>query len=179
MVMRVDCVVSAIEAAEAASGQRLHRVLLSPQGARFDQRRARAFAEKPGLMFICGRYEGFDERVNEHVDEALSLGDFVLAGGEVAAMAMIEAVARLLPGVLGNRESVVEESFSEAQNGLLEYPQYTRPPEFRGSGVPEVLKSGDHGKIAQARTSWALERTERVRPDLLDQKAEPEPGGES
>jgi tRNA (guanine37-N1)-methyltransferase len=165
MVLRVDCIAAAIEAAEAESG-RSHRVLLTPQGAPFRQADGRALAKRESVTFVCGRYEGFDERVRALVDEELSLGDFVLTGGEVAAMAMIECAIRLVPGVLGNDESTTEESFAE-EAGLLEYPQYTRPASFRGQDVPEILSSGDHGKIRRWRTEQALERTRARRPDLL------------
>lgn len=167
MVLRVDCVVRAIEAAESDAG-RSHRVLLTPQGRPFSQRLAAELVGRGRISLTCGRYEGFDERVRQFVDEEISLGDFVLAGGEVPAMAVIEACARLLPGVLGNVDSVREESFSAAQGGLLEYPQYTRPIEFRGHVVPEVLRSGDHARIAEFRRRASLERTRARRPDLLD-----------
>jgi len=119
-------------------------------------------------MLVCGRYEGVDDRARAFVDEELSLGDFVLSGGEVAAMAIIEAVVRLVPGVLGNYVSVSEESHSTGNAGLLEFPQYTRPAEFRGMAVDPVLMSGDHARIAAWRRKQALERTRRRRPDLLD-----------
>ena len=167
MVMRVDCVVAAIEAAEAELGARAHRVLLTPGGERLCQRHLQELSSCDPLLLIAGRYEGFDERISSFVDQELSLGDFVLTGGEVAAMAVIEGTARLLPGVLGNAESAREESFSASWGGLLEYPQYTRPAEFRGLGVPEILKSGDHAKIAAWRRERALERTTGRRPDLL------------
>ena len=139
---------------------------LSPAGRRFDQARARELAESDGFSLLCGRYEGVDERVREHlVDGELSIGDYVLGGGEVAAMVVLEAVGRLVPGVMGNDESAGDESFSD---GLLEYPHYTRPAEFRGWTVPEVLRSGDHGKVARWRRAQALARTQRHRPDLLD-----------
>ncbi len=166
MVIRVDCVVAALESLEARLGSRSHRVLLTPQGRRFDQERAHSLAEQTSVSFVCGRYEGFDERVREFVDEEISLGDFVLTGGEVPAMAVIEACVRLLPGVLGNEESPREESFSPHCGGLLEYPQYTRPVSFRGLGVPDVLVSGDHGRIAEWRRQQSLERTRTRRPDL-------------
>lgn len=166
MVLRVDCVVSAIEAAELELGGRAHRVLLTPQGAPFRADRARRLAERGALLLVCGRYEGFDERVRAYVDEELSLGDFVLTGGEIPAMAVIEATVRFLPGVLGNQTSTAEESFSEAMAGGLEYPQYTRPLEFRGARVPEVLTSGDHAKIAAFRRSESARRTKVRRPDL-------------
>lgn len=171
MVMRVDCIVAAIEALDASLGDaeapRGHRVLLTPQGARLDQRRVIALAELPHLVLVCGRYEGFDDRVGRFVDEELSLGDFVLAGGEVAAMAIIDAVARLLPGAVGNAASLLSESHSPEMDGLLEYPQFTRPAVFRGLAVPDVLTSGDHGKIAAYRRAEAERRTAERRPDLL------------
>src|SRR5438067_8721210 len=141
--------------------------LLGPGGRRFDQSVARELAAtEGGFSLLCGRYEGVDARVRDHlVDGELSIGDYVLAGGEVAAMVVLEAVGRLVPGVMGNESSADEESFA---GGLLEYPQYTRPAEFRGWTVPEVLRSGDHGRIAAWRRAQALARTLRDRPDLLD-----------
>src|SRR5262249_26798037 len=149
MVMRPDTTVAAIESAERALSApiRPRRVLLTPQGAPFTQAAARRLASEPALLFGCGRYEGFDEPVRHFVDAEVSLGDFILTGGEVAAMAVVEAVIRLLPGVLGNADSPSEESFSAECAGLLEYPHYTRPASFRGFDVPEVLKSGDHEKV--------------------------------
>ncbi len=169
MVMRADTTVAAIEAAEAALGStaRPHRVLLTPQGAPFSQTGARSLAEREAMILVCGRYEGFDERVRHFVDEELSLGDFVLTGGEVAAMCVVEACIRLLPGVLGNTESISEESFSPVCGGLLEYPQYTRPVTFRDLEVPEVLRSGDHEKVRAWRSAASAERTRQRRPDLL------------
>jgi tRNA (guanine37-N1)-methyltransferase len=176
MVMRVDCVVAAIEAATAALGGAVpERVLLTPQGRRFEQSLAREWSGMESLVLICGRYEGFDERIRQHVEREVSLGDFVLTGGEVAAMAVIESVVRLLPGVLGNQDSPREESFSAEWDGLLEYPQYTRPASFRGLEVPEVLKSGDHAKIAAWRRDQALLRTRQRRPDLLAERGTPAP----
>lgn len=138
---------------------------LGPAGQRFDQAVARELAASAGFSLLCGRYEGVDERVREHLcDGELSLGDMVLSGGEVAAMAVIEAVGRLVPGVMGNETSADDESFSD---GLLEYPHYTRPASFRGWEVPEVLRSGDHGKIARWRRAQALRRTIERRPDLM------------
>jgi tRNA (guanine37-N1)-methyltransferase len=151
-------------------GVKAHRVLLTPQGKRLSQRLLRQLGERPALTLVCGRYEGFDERVRSFVDEEVSLGDFVLTGGEVAAMAMIEGVARLLPGVLGNEASTTEESHSPDSGGLLEYPHYTRPPEFRGMGVPEVLLGGNHAEIARYRREQAYERTRARRPDLLAER---------
>jgi tRNA (guanine37-N1)-methyltransferase len=143
-------------------------LLLGPGGRRFDQEVARDLAASPGFSLLCGRYEGVDERVREHlVDDELSVGDVVLAGGEVAALVVIEAVGRLVPGVMGNRASAEEESFSD---GLLEYPHYTRPAEFRGWAVPDVLRSGDHGRIARWRRARALARTIDRRPDLVTRR---------
>ena len=140
--------------------------LLGPAGRRFDQAFARELASGRGFSLLCGRYEGVDQRVRDHlVDGELSLGDFVLAGGEVAAMAVIEAVGRLVPGVLGNELSASEESFSD---GLLEYPHYTRPAEFRDWSVPEVLRSGDHGRVERWRKAQSLARTLALRPDLIE-----------
>jgi tRNA (guanine37-N1)-methyltransferase len=169
MVMRADTTVAAIEAAEAAlaSPTRPRRVLLTPQGERFTQTKARTLAGRESLILVCGRYEGFDERVRHFVDDELSLGDFVLTGGEVAAMCVVEACIRLLPGVLGNADSVTEESFSPQCGGLLEYPQYTRPVSFRELEVPEVLRSGDHEKVRAWRADAARDRTRERRPDLL------------
>lgn len=166
MVLRVDCVVSAIEAAEAAHG-RSHRVLLTPQGRRLDQPTVASLLAYEDLTLVCGRYEGFDERVRGFVDREISLGDFVLAGGEIAAMAIIECVVRFLPGILGNETSVTEESFAAENGGYLEYPQYTRPASFRGMDVPEILASGDHGRIAAWRREQSIARTRARRPDLL------------
>lgn len=150
---------------EAREGRVSHRVLLTPQGERFTQAHARRFSELDSLTLVCGRYEGFDERIRPLVDEEVSLGDFVLLGGEVAALAVLEATARLLPGVLGNEASAANESHAE---GLLEYPQYTRPEEFRGETVPEILRSGNHGAIARWRRKESLRRTLERRPDLLE-----------
>jgi tRNA (guanine37-N1)-methyltransferase len=167
MVLATESVFGAVEEV-AASEDGLPRplVLLSPAGRRFDQRVAHEYAAlSGGFSLLCGRYEGFDQRVADHlVDEELSVGDFVLAGGELAALVVVEAVARLIPGVLGNDESTSEESFSQ---GLLEYPQYTRPADFRGWGVPEVLRSGDHGRVEEWRRVQALVRTLQRRPDLI------------
>jgi tRNA (guanine37-N1)-methyltransferase len=140
--------------------------LLGPGGRRFDQARARDLAATEGFSLLCGRYEGVDDRVRTHlVDDELSVGDLVLAGGELAALVVVEAVARLLPGVLGNEASSEDESFSQ---GLLEYPQFTRPADFRGMVVPDVLRSGDHGRIARWRRAQALARTLERRPDLIE-----------
>jgi tRNA (guanine37-N1)-methyltransferase len=159
MVMKPGPVVRALRSAPPG-----HRVLLSPQGTRYTQEIARQLSDHDTLVLVCGRYEGFDERIREHVDRELSLGDFVLHGGEVAAMAMIESIVRLGDGVLGNPDSLREESFT---GGLLEYPQYTRPRVFEGLSVPEVLVSGDHAGIARWRRMMRLLRTYRRRPELL------------
>jgi tRNA (guanine37-N1)-methyltransferase len=177
MVLRVDCVVQAMEAldADAPAGVRAHRILLSPQGQPFRQPVAQRLSAMDAIMLICGRYEGFDERVRSYVDEELSLGDFVLSGGEVAAMAVLEAVVRLVPGVLGNYASVSEESHSAGNEGLLEYPQYTRPAEFRGQSVDPILMSGDHARIAAWRKARSIERTRAKRPDLIPSEQPPVP----
>lgn len=176
MVLRVDCVAAALDAAQGRLGDlgaASRKVLLSPQGRRFDQSQARRLVEHPALILVCGRYEGFDERARGLVDEELSLGDFVLAGGEVAAMAVVEACARLVPGVLGNAESLEQESFNARNHGglELEYPQYTRPLTFRGNSVPPVLLSGNHGAIAEWRGARSRERTITRRPDLVGESA--------
>jgi len=150
---------------------------LSPAGRRFDQAMARELAAGEGFSLLCGRYEGVDERVREHlVDGEISIGDYVLGGGEVAAMVILEAVARLVPGVMGNMASAEDESFTD---GLLEYPHYTRPAEFRGWAVPAVLRSGDHGKVARWRRAQALRRTLQHRPDLIEARGGLTPGEEA
>jgi tRNA (guanine37-N1)-methyltransferase len=166
MLLRVDCVVECLEAAERDMGERGRRILLTPQGERFHQKHAARLAGEPRLVLVCGRYEGFDERARHYVDEELSLGDFVMTGGELAALAVLDATARLLPDVLGNDESALEESHGDALGGLLEYPHYTRPAEFRGERVPEILTSGDHAKIRAWRLEQARARTAARRPDL-------------
>jgi tRNA (guanine37-N1)-methyltransferase len=165
MVMKPEPMVRAIQAvATGTDGERV--LLLSPQGRPFRQEVARELARFKRLILVCGRYEGVDERVREiAMDEEISIGDYVLTGGELAAMIIIDATARLVPGVLGDIYSPVEESFSE---GLLEYPQYTRPREFMGRKVPAVLLSGDHQKVARWRRKRAIEQTFRKRRDLLD-----------
>jgi tRNA (guanine37-N1)-methyltransferase len=177
MVMRVDCTVCAIESAESKCKfvPKGNRVLLTPQGRRFEQSQARRLAQVNNLVLICGRYEGFDERVREFVDEELSLGDFVLMGGEIPAMAVLEACTRLINGVLGNAMSTQDESFSRARRGMLEYPQYTRPWDFRGCRVPDILRSGDHARIEAWREQESRNRTLQRRPDLVENKSK---GGE-
>ena len=168
MVMRPEPIASAIDAVTAKRPDLL-KILMTPQGERFDQPMAREFVQHhSGLLFIAGRYEGVDERIHALVDREISIGDYVLSGGEMAAMVVIEAVARLVPGVVGNPESLEEESFGNGN--LLEYPQYTRPEEFRGMRVPEILLSGDHGKIRAWREAEALRRTTRRRPELVVNK---------
>jgi tRNA (guanine37-N1)-methyltransferase len=164
MVMKVEPIARALR--ELRGRSPAARVLLmSPQGKPFTQAEAIRLSREAGLIFVCGRYEGFDERVRTLVDEELSLGDFVLTGGEPAALAMIDAIARLRPGVLGASGSAEHDSFSD---GLLEYPQYTRPVEFEGMRVPEVLLSGNHKAIAAWRRCEQLRRTLQRRPDLLE-----------
>jgi len=162
MVLMPEPLFAAVEAAEPPRPL----LLLGPGGDRFDQARARSLAAGDGFSLLCGRYEGVDERVRRHlVDGELSLGDYVLAGGEVAAMAVLEAVGRLVPGVMGNDQSATDESFSD---GLLEYPQYTKPAQFRQWAVPEVLRSGDHGRVERWRRAQALRATLAARPDLIE-----------
>jgi tRNA (guanine37-N1)-methyltransferase len=166
MLLKPAPIFEAVESVwpERTAGQRL--VLLSAQGRRFDQEAARRLSQYQELFLICGRYEGVDERVVEHLaDEELSIGDFVLSGGELAAALVVDCVARLLPGVLGNEDSALQESFTEA--GLLDCPQYTRPAEFRGWRVPDVLLSGNHEEIRRWRRQIAQEKTAKNRPDLL------------
>ncbi len=169
MLMKPAPVFEAVESIWPERGPGRRVVLLSAQGRLFDQSMARRFASLEGLLLICGRYEGVDERVAEHLaDEEISIGDYVLSGGELAAAVVIDAVARLLPGVLGNEASAVNESFSGTEAaGVLDCPQYTRPAEFRGWKVPEVLLSGHHEEIRRWRREAALEKTRRLRPDLL------------
>jgi tRNA (guanine37-N1)-methyltransferase len=166
MVMMPAPIFDCFEHVEKLAPDRGRVILLSPQGERFHQAKARELAREPRLVLIAGRYEGFDERIRLGLGaEQLSIGDYVLNGGELPAMVLIDAVVRLLPGVLGDEQSAQDDSFS---GGLLEYPHYTRPEVFRGMKVPEVLLSGDHGRIAQWRRRQALERTRMWRPDLLD-----------
>ena len=161
MVLAPDPIFRAVEAIDPPRPL----LLLGPGGRRFDQAVAAELAAGDGFSLLCGRYEGVDERVRRHlVDDELSIGDYVLAGGEAAAFVVVEAVTRLIPGVMGNDASADDESFT---SGLLEYPQYTRPADFRGWAVPEVLRSGDHGRVARWRRAQALRRTLDHRPDLI------------
>jgi len=166
MVMKYEPAAAALKAARSAVPSGSPVVCLSPQGAVFDQAAAKRFAALPGIIFLAGRYEGIDERLIEsEVDEELSLGDFVLSGGEIAAMAVIDAVARLLPGVLGDEASAQQDSFMD---GLLDHPHFTRPEEIEGQRVPDVLLSGDHARIARWRYQQALGRSQLRRPDLVE-----------
>ncbi len=166
MVMKFQPVADALQAAKSRLPAACPVVYLSPQGRVFDQAMAKRFSALPGLLLLAGRYEGIDERLLEsHIDEEVSLGDFVLSGGEIAAMAVIDAVVRLLPGVLGDDESALQDSFMQ---GLLDHPHYTRPEEIAGRRVPDVLLSGDHAEIAKWRLQQALGRSFLRRPDLLE-----------
>jgi tRNA (guanine37-N1)-methyltransferase len=171
MVMKPEPFFRAVEHLKQGYPEGAHVVLMSPQGNLFHQGKARELSEQPGLILLCGHYEGVDERVREFLaDEEISVGDYVLTGGEIPAMAVLDAVTRLLPGVLPEA-SLAEESFA---GGLLEYPQYTRPREFRGMEVPEVLLSGDHGRIRRWREEEARKRTLMRRPDLIQDEGKPE-----
>lgn len=170
MLLQVDVTVPCIEDVERMAETPARKILLTPQGKRFDQRMAEDLAVSQRVMLLCGRYEGFDQRVVDILEpEEVSLGDFVLNGGEVAAMTVIDGVVRLLPGVLGDENSNVDDSFSRG-NRMLEFPQYTRPREFRGHGVPEILLSGNHQAIAAWRAEQSLTRTQQRRADLLDRE---------
>ncbi|HEY7776523.1 MAG TPA: tRNA (guanosine(37)-N1)-methyltransferase TrmD, partial [Kineobactrum sp.] len=169
MVMKIAPLQRAIAAAREQVVAGAHVVYLSPQGQRFDHRRAVALAQLPALILVAGRYEGVDERfIESDIDEELSIGDYVLSGGELAAMVVVDAVIRQLPGVLGHELSAQEDSFA---NGLLDCPHYTRPEEYQGRAVPEVLLSGDHERIRRWRLKQALGRTLERRPDLLQNRA--------
>ena len=163
MVMKPEPVAKAVEEVCRPLSQPW-RILLSPQGVPLSQAKVVELAGRETLVLVCGRYEGIDERIRTFVDEEISIGDYILSGGEIAALVVIDAVARLVPGVVGRKESTEHESFSD---GLLEYPQYTRPEEFRGLHVPEVLLSGNHAEIARWRRRQSLLRTRERRPELL------------
>jgi tRNA (guanine37-N1)-methyltransferase len=168
MVIKPEPVFNAVEAVEAKEDLASKKILLTPQGKTFDQNIADDLSKEARLMIICGHYEGFDERIRSGMDvQEISIGDYVLTGGEIPAMAIIDAVVRLVPDVLGGNGSLQNESFT---NGTLEYPQYTRPAEFRGMRVPEILKSGNHRKVEEWRMKEAIIRTQERRPDLLDKK---------
>jgi len=165
MVMKCEPIFEAVESIWPSRSEKQRVILLSAQGRRFNQSVARELASNDELLLICGRYEGVDERVAEHLtDEELSIGDYVLSGGELAAAVVVDTVARLLPGVVGNEDSTVNESFEEA--GMLDCPHWTRPAEFRGWKAPEVLLSGNHAEIRKWRKLAAMEKTKRLRPDL-------------
>ncbi len=166
MVLKCEPIFAATEHIKANNKDlRPKVVLMTPRGKQFDQIQARQLVQEDSLIVICGHYEGFDERIMELVDMEISLGDFVLTGGEIPAMAVVDAVARLIPGVLGDETSAHDESFSR---GVLEYPHYTRPDEFRGQKVPEVLKGGNHAKIEAWRREQAVRKTQANRPELLE-----------
>ena len=165
MVMNVEPIDLALKALKKEVPN-ARTILLSPSGSTFNQKKAVALSFQESLILICGRYEGVDERVRLHfVDEEISIGDYILTGGEIPAMVLVEAVSRLIPGVLGDSESIMEESFSE---GMLEYPQYTRPREYKGHKVPDVLVSGDPKKIREWQKNEALKKTLSIRPDLIE-----------
>lgn len=164
MVLKPEPMFSAVEAITEGKNPRI--ILMCPQGERFTQKKAEELAQENDLVFLCGHYEGYDERIRQHlVTDEISIGDFVLTGGELGAMTVIDSVVRLLPGVLGQEDSHIQDSFS---TGLLEHPHYTRPAEFRGMKVPDILLSGNHAKIEQWREEESLKRTFERRPDLLE-----------
>ena len=168
MVMKPEPVFNAVETVEAKEDLASKKILLTPQGKTFDQNIAEDLSKEARLMMICGHYEGFDERIRSGIDVLeISIGDYVLTGGEIPAMAVIDAVVRLIPNVLGGNGSLQDESFT---NRTLEYPQYTRPAEFRGMRVPEILRSGNHKKVEEWRMKESVMRTQKKRPDLLDKK---------
>jgi len=171
MLLKPEPIVECVEWLEARSGP-FRKIMLCPSGRPFRQATAQEFALEERLLLLCGRYEGFDQRIGEVLEfETVSVGDYVLSGGELPAMAIVEAVVRLLPGVLGDERSAIEESFQDEQEGGLDHPHYTRPRVFRGLEVPEVLLSGDHASIRNWRRERAAARTRRMRPDLADDDA--------
>jgi tRNA (guanine37-N1)-methyltransferase len=174
MVLKPEPLVRALRQLRAEV-PRVRSLLLSPQGRTLDQDVARELARESALLLVCGRYQGVDERARTEIGEELSIGDYVLSGGEVAAMTVVDAVGRLVPGVVGSPDSLSEETFSEAAGGGLEAPLYTRPAEFEGVPVPEVLRSGNHAAIAAWRQQQSRDSTRRRRPDLLG--SDPQPGG--
>jgi len=176
MILKVEPVVECVEAVQQQTDNPGHVILLSPQGRRLDQPKVEQLAARDRLLLLCGRYEGFDQRVIDILrPEEISIGDYILGGGEVAAMVLIDAVVRLIPGVLGHEQSNRDDSFS-TDNRLLEFPQYTRPREYRGHAVPEVLLSGDHPKIAQWRVAESRRRTAERRADLLRDASDEQDG---
>jgi tRNA (guanine37-N1)-methyltransferase len=168
LIMYIDPIVRAIESIKEIKPS-ARSILLSPSGKSFNQKMAWELSREENLIFVCGRYEGVDERVLNFVDDVISIGDYVMAGGEIPAMVLIEAISRLIPNVIGDKSSLVEESF---EYDRLEYPQYTKPREYRGLKVPEVLLSGNHKKIQDWQLKEALKKTAEVRPDLLSKEAE-------
>lgn len=165
MVLKPEPLFDAVESL-IAEGRKPRVILMCPQGARYDQKKAEELAKEEDLIFLCGHYEGYDERIREHlVTDEISIGDFVLTGGELAAMTVIDSVVRLIPGVLGQEASHVNDSFS---TGLLEHPHYTRPADYKGMKVPDVLMSGNHAKIEQWRMEQSIKRTFERRPDLFE-----------
>ena len=169
MIMMAPPLYAAIEHAKTQSSQAAKVIYLSPQGKPLTHKKAVELAKLPHMILLCGRYEGIDERLlQSSIDEEISIGDFVVSGGELPAMMLIDAVLRLLPGVLGDIQSAEQDSFS---NGILDYPQYTKPLEFQGMAVPEVLRSGNHGLIAEWRLEQSLRRTLERRPDLLEKRS--------
>lgn len=166
MVLKPQPIFDAVSHIREKSDPEPRVILLCPQGETFSQKKAEELSEEEHLIFICGHYEGYDERIRQHiVTDELSIGDYVLTGGELAAMVVVDSVVRLLPGVLGNEDSAVKDSFS---NGLLEHPHYTRPADFRGMKVPEVLLSGNHQKIEEWREEQSMARTKERRPDMME-----------
>ena len=169
MILKPDILAKAVKATKRANSL---VILPDPSGKKFDQSLANQFPTKEHLIFVCGRYEGVDQRFREkYVDLEISLGDYVLSGGEAATLVILETIARLIPGVIGNTNSLSDESFSQAGSKLLEYPQYTRPEIFEDLKVPDILLSGDHEKIKKWRLEMSLEKTKRLRPDLLEKKS--------
>lgn len=168
MVLKVEPAVHCVEAVQEAGPEPGRLVMLTPQGRRLDQARVEALANEPRIVLLCGRYEGFDHRIRTILQpEEISIGDFVLNGGEVGAMVLIDTIVRLIPGVLGDEQSAVCDSFSGENRHRLEFAQYTRPREFRGHAVPDILLSGDHEKITTWRQQQSLQRTQQQRPDLI------------
>jgi tRNA (guanine37-N1)-methyltransferase len=168
MLICVEPVINCVEAVQKMSDTPGVVMLTTPQGDRLDQRRVEQYSQLNRIILLCGRYEGFDQRVIDILNPVeISIGDYVLNGGEVASMVLVDSIIRMIPGVLGDEQSSWDDSFSRG-NRLLEFPQYTRPPSFRGHDVPEILLSGDHGKIADWRSKQAMEKTKRRRSDLLE-----------
>lgn len=169
MVMKVDVIDRAIDSLKSKiKDEKIKIILLTPQGKKFDQKKAKKLSSYSNLLLICGHYEGFDERIRKLVDEEISIGDYVLTSGDLPTMVLIDAISRQIPGFIEKSQAIKEESFSKIKNCLLEYPQYTKPSEYRGQKVPKILLSGNHKKIAEWRTKKSLERTKKLRPDLLN-----------